>query len=74
MLESVLALLRNELMALKVDATLTVEPGIPDIEMNPNQIKQVFVNLLNNAAQAIASTGARAGSPSPPSAGSTAWR
>jgi two-component system NtrC family sensor kinase len=57
MLESVLALLRNELMALKVDATLTVEPGIPDIEMNPNQIKQVFVNLLNNAAQAIASTG-----------------
>jgi two-component system NtrC family sensor kinase len=57
MLDSVLALLRNELMALKVDATLTVEPGIPDIEMNPNQIKQVFVNLLNNAAQAIASTG-----------------
>ncbi len=57
MLESVLALLRNELMALKVDVTLTVEPGIPEIEMNPNQIKQVFVNLLNNAAQAIASTG-----------------
>jgi two-component system NtrC family sensor kinase len=57
MLESVLALLKNELMALKVDVTLTVEPGIPDIEMNPNQIKQVFVNLLNNAAQAISSTG-----------------
>jgi two-component system NtrC family sensor kinase len=57
LLESVLALLKNELMALKVDATLTVEPGIPEIEMNPNQIKQVFVNLLNNAVQAIASTG-----------------
>ena len=57
MLESVLALLKNELMALKVDVTLTVEPGIPEIEMNPNQIKQVFVNLLNNAAQAISSTG-----------------
>jgi two-component system NtrC family sensor kinase len=57
MLESVLGLLRNELMALKVEVTLTVEPGIPEIEMNPNQIKQVFVNLLNNAAQAIASTG-----------------
>ena len=57
MLESVLALLKNELMALKVDVTLAVEPGIPDIEMNPNQIKQVFVNLLNNAAQAISSTG-----------------
>jgi two-component system NtrC family sensor kinase len=57
MLESVLAGLKNELMALKVDVTLTVEPGIPEIEMNPNQIKQVFVNLLNNAAQAISSTG-----------------
>jgi len=60
LLESVLALLRNEMMALKVETTLFVEPHIPDIEMNPNQIKQVFVNLLNNAAQAIASTG-RAG-------------
>ena len=60
LLESVLALLRNEMMALKVETTLFVEAHIPDIEMNPNQIKQVFVNLLNNAAQAIASTG-RAG-------------
>ena len=57
LLESVLALLKNEMMALKVETALFVEPNIPDIEMNPNQIKQVFVNLLNNAAQAIASTG-----------------
>jgi len=57
LLESVLALLRNEMMALKVETTLFVEPHIPDIEMNPNQIKQVFVNLLTNAVQAIASTG-----------------
>ena len=52
-----LGLLKNQMMALNVEATLTVEPGIPDIEMNPNQIKQVFVNLLNNAAQAIGTTG-----------------
>ena len=57
LLESVLALLKNEMMALKVETALFVESNIPDIEMNPNQIKQVFVNLLNNAAQAIASTG-----------------
>jgi two-component system, NtrC family, sensor kinase len=57
LLESVLALLRNEMMGLKVETALLVEPDVPDIEMNPNQIKQVFVNLLNNAAQAIASTG-----------------
>jgi two-component system NtrC family sensor kinase len=57
LLESVLGLLKNQMMALNVEATLAVEPGIPDIEMNPNQIKQVFVNLLNNAAQSIGSTG-----------------
>ena len=42
-------------MAHKVDATLDVEPGLPDVEVNANQIKQVFVNLINNACQAIAS-------------------
>src|SRR5438445_648840 len=44
-------------MSLKVEAELEVEPGTPEIEMNPNEITQVFVNLVNNAAQAIAATG-----------------
>lgn len=57
LLDSVVALLRNQLMALKVEVTVEVESGVPEIEMNANQIKQVFVNLLNNAAQAIAATG-----------------
>jgi two-component system NtrC family sensor kinase len=57
LLESVIALLRNQLMAHKVETTLEVEADIPEIELNANQIKQVFVNLLNNAAQAIATTG-----------------
>ncbi|PYP31428.1 MAG: hypothetical protein DMD49_08130 [Gemmatimonadetes bacterium] len=54
-LASTLALLRNQLMAHKVEATLRVEEDLPDLEVNANQIKQVFVNLINNAAQAIAS-------------------
>src|SRR5437899_11593744 len=54
-LESTLALLRNQLMANKVEATLEVETGLPDVEVNGNQIKQVFVNVINNACQAIAS-------------------
>ncbi len=54
LLEATLALLRNQLMSLKVEAELAVEPGIPDIEMNSNELTQVFVNLVNNAAQAIA--------------------
>jgi two-component system NtrC family sensor kinase len=57
LLDSVIALLRNQLMALKVEVTVEVESGVPEIEINANQIKQVFVNLLNNAAQAIATTG-----------------
>src|SRR5204862_4004153 len=43
------------LMAHKVEATLEVEPGLPDVEVNANQLKQVFVNVINNACQAIAS-------------------
>ena len=54
LLDSTLALLRNQLMAHKVEATLEVDPGLPDIEVSPNQIKQVFVNIINNACQAIA--------------------
>src|SRR6266516_1696879 len=55
LLESTLVLLRNQLMAHKVEATLDVEPGLPEVEVDANQIKQVFVNLINNACQAIAS-------------------
>jgi signal transduction histidine kinase/CheY-like chemotaxis protein len=55
LLESTLVLLRNQLMADRVEATLEVEAGLPDLEVSPNQIKQVFVNLINNACQAIAS-------------------
>jgi two-component system NtrC family sensor kinase len=57
LLESVLDLLRNQLMAYRVQADLIVEPDLPEIELNSNQIKQVFVNLINNAAQAIMTSG-----------------
>ena len=55
LLESTLVLLRNQLMAHKVEATLEVEPGLPDVEVSANQLKQVFVNVINNACQAIVS-------------------
>jgi len=56
-LESTLQLLANQLMASRIEATLRVEPDLPEVEVNGNQIKQVFVNLINNGAQAIAETG-----------------
>jgi two-component system NtrC family sensor kinase len=55
-IESTLLLLKNQLMAHKVELTLDMEPGLPEVEVHANQIKQVFVNIINNAAQAIGGT------------------
>ncbi|HXE58539.1 MAG TPA: ATP-binding protein [Gemmatimonadales bacterium] len=57
LLESTVALLRNQLMAHRVDVRVEVEPDLPEVSLDANQIQQVFVNLLNNASQAIDSTG-----------------
>ncbi len=52
-LEATLLLVRNQLMASKVEAILEIDPDLPNVEVNGNQIQQVFVNLINNAAQAV---------------------
>jgi two-component system, NtrC family, sensor kinase len=57
LLDATFALLRNQLMAHRVEAAIEIEPDLPMPDIDPNQIQQVFVNLINNAAQAIASTG-----------------
>jgi len=51
------ALLRNQLIQLKVQPVIEVADGLGEVLASPNQLQQVFVNLINNAAQAIASTG-----------------
>jgi len=56
-LQRTLALLRNELIGLKVEPRLHIEPNLPPVNGSPNQLQQVFVNLINNAAQAIAAAG-----------------
>jgi two-component system NtrC family sensor kinase len=60
-LESTHLLLKNQLMASRIELTLEAEPGLPEVEVHANQIKQVFVNIINNAAQAIASSRASGG-------------
>ncbi|MGZ8391404.1 MAG: hybrid sensor histidine kinase/response regulator [Gemmatimonadales bacterium] len=57
LLDGTFVLLRNQLMAHRVEARIEVEPDLPMPDIDPNQIQQVFVNLINNAAQAVASTG-----------------
>jgi two-component system, NtrC family, sensor kinase len=60
-LESTHQLLKNQLMAARIELTLEFEPGLPAVEVHANQIKQVFVNIINNAAQAITGMRAKAG-------------
>ncbi len=60
-LESTHQLLRNQLLAGRIELTLEFEPGLPEVEVHANQIKQVFVNIINNAAQAIAGARPQAG-------------
>ncbi|HYT64529.1 MAG TPA: ATP-binding protein [Gemmatimonadales bacterium] len=60
-LESTHQLLKNQLLAARIELTLEFEPGLPEVDVHANQIKQVFVNIINNAAQAIASTRAQEG-------------
>ena len=56
-IQRTVALLKNQLLGLKVETVLTVDADLPEVEGNLNQLQQVFVNLANNAAQAIAATG-----------------
>ncbi len=57
LLDSTLTLLRNQLLGYHVDAVVDIASDLPLISVDPNQMQQVFVNLINNAAQAIAATG-----------------
>jgi two-component system NtrC family sensor kinase len=57
LLEATFTLLRNQLMATRVDARLEIDEDLPPLAVDAVQIQQVFVNLINNAAQAILSTG-----------------
>ena len=57
LLDNTLLLLRNQLMAHRVEAHIEVEADLPMPHIDSNQIQQVFVNLIHNAAQAIASSG-----------------
>ncbi len=60
MLEATIGLFRNYLDADRVVLECEIATDLPDLDMNPNQLQQVFVNLIQNAAQAITGTG-RAG-------------
>ena len=57
LVESALAAARRTLDAHTVMVRTTEEPGLPPLEVDPLLIAQVLVNLLTNAAQALAPLG-----------------
>ena len=57
LLEGTLLLLNNEFLACHVTPHLEIEAGLPDVDVDANQLQQVIVNLLTNAVQAIAASG-----------------
>lgn len=56
-IDSTMSLLRNPLLAQRVEARVDIESDLPQVRVDPNQIQQVIVNLVNNAGQAIAASG-----------------
>jgi CheY-like chemotaxis protein len=56
-LEATAALFRHQLGVDLVSLETEIAADLPDLDLNPNQVQQVFVNLIQNAAHAIAATG-----------------
>ncbi len=56
-LEATELLLRNQLTALAVEIELDVADDLPRISVDANQLQQVLVNLVTNAAQAMHASG-----------------
>jgi PAS domain S-box-containing protein len=63
LVERMVELRRPELISAGLELRLDLKPELPDIHLDPDQIQQVVVNLLNNAVQALA------GRPEPAPAG-----
>lgn len=52
-IENTLGLLEMQLRSAKIDLIKELQPNLPSIIGNPNQLQQVFTNLILNAMQAM---------------------
>jgi signal transduction histidine kinase len=52
-IEDVVALSRHLIHISKVELNLTLQPDLPWVSMDSNQMKQVLLNLVHNALQAM---------------------
>jgi signal transduction histidine kinase len=58
LLDSVIILVRHQCDATRLDLQRQVEPGLKTLECDPEQMKQVLINLVMNACQAMPRGGA----------------
>lgn len=56
-IEDVMHIFKHQFKKQKIKVELDLDPEMPDINFDENKIKQVFVNLIMNACQAIGKTG-----------------
>lgn len=52
-LENVLEVVQNNLLIKKVKLVKELEPGLPRVQIDPIQLQQVILNLINNALAAM---------------------
>jgi len=52
-IEDTVSLLKNHLGKNKVEVTLSLSPEVPDMTASPQQLGQVFLNLINNLLEAM---------------------
>ncbi len=52
-LHDVLELMRPELASLRIQAALIVDPSLPETRGDPDQLTQLFLNLIRNACEAM---------------------
>jgi two-component system NtrC family sensor kinase len=52
-IEKTLKLVKNQVMLAGIRTSVNIRDGIPDLEGNPRNLEQVFLNLLLNAIQAM---------------------
>lgn len=56
-LKNTIMLLNSQAMIKKVNIITHADPDLPDIKCDENQIKQVFINILNNSIEAMSEGG-----------------
>ena len=56
--ETVSGVKEKDLLLNNIDLKIKYDPDIPEIDLDQDQIRQVFLNLINNAQDAISGSGA----------------